>query len=71
MRIDFTKMNWSAAMKVLWAAVKTADPAAPNYTAWMKNAKGVNLWLARELVGMEIADCFFRASAAEEGDEEQ
>lgn len=71
MSIDFTKANWSSSMKVLWAAVKTANDRTPGYVAWMKKAKGINLWLLREVIGIEMADCFFRAGAAEEDGQEQ
>lgn len=63
-RIDFTQINWLATMKVLWAAVKTADDKTPSYTKWMKQTQGVNLWEVRELLSDEIVDCFFRAETA-------
>lgn len=69
--IDFTKVNWASSMKVLWAAVKTANDRTPGYVAWMKKAKGINLWVLREAIGIEMADCFFRAGAAEEDGQEQ
>lgn len=63
--IDFTKINWLAATKAMWAAIKTADESAPGYTAWMKKTSGANLMLVREQIALEIADCFFRAEAPE------
>lgn len=69
--IDFTKVNWAASTKVLWAALKTADPSIPSYTAWVKNAKGANLWLVREQLAEEIGDCFFRSEVAGEETEEK
>lgn len=68
-KIDFTKVDWLATMKVLWAAIKTADERTPSYTKWMKQTQGVNLWEVRELLSDEIADCFFRAEVI--GAEEQ
>lgn len=65
-KIDFTKVNWLATAKVLWAAVKTADESTPGYTAWMKGTSGVNMWLVSEILSAEVADCFFRAEAPEE-----
>ena len=62
--IDFTKVNWTAAAKALWAACKTADDATPSYSAWMKATKGMNFWLVYELLSAEVADCFFRAEAS-------
>lgn len=68
-RIDFTQINWLATMKVLWAAVKTADDKVPSYAKWMKQTQGVNLWEVREFLSNEIVDCFFRAESA--GTQEQ
>ena len=64
--IDFEKINWMAANRVLWAARRTADESAPNYNEWSKKTKGVNLWSARDTLAAEVADCFFRADIAEE-----
>lgn len=71
LRIDFTKTNWLAAAKVLWAALKTADDRTPGYTQWMKNTSGANMWLVQEQLGLEVADCFFRAGASGEDSEER
>jgi len=65
-KIDFTKINWASAMKVLWAAVKTANDSTAAYSTWMKKAKGANMWLIREQLADEISDCFFRAEPAGE-----
>ena len=64
--IDFTKVNWLSVAKVLWAALKTADESTPNYTAWMKATKGLNMWLVQEQLASEVADCFFRAAPSRE-----
>ena len=69
-KIDFTKVSWTAVMKVLWAALKTADKSAPSYSEWMKTTSGVNLWLVQEQIGEEVSDCFFRSRASEEDAEE-
>ena len=68
--IDFTKTNWLAATKVLWAALKTADDSIPGYTQWMKNTAGVNMWLVQDQLGVEVADCFFRSDIAGDNPEE-
>lgn len=64
LKVDFNKVNWTAMAKVLWAAIKTADESTPGYTSWMKRTSGVNMWLVQEVLGAEVADCFFRAEAA-------
>ena len=67
-KVDFTKVNWTAAMRVLWAAVKTADQSAPSYAAWMKATRGVDTYTLRQQLDEAIADCFFRPEAqGEEG----
>lgn len=65
-QIDFTKINWQAATKVLWAAVKTADEMAASYTEWLKETSGANMWLIREQLANEISECFFRAETTDE-----
>ena len=70
-KIDFTKVSWSAVMKALWAAIKTADPMTPSYAQWAKETSGLNLWDLNGVIGDEISDCFFRSEAAgEEAPEE-
>ena len=65
-KIDFTKVNWTVVAKALWAAVKTANPATPAYSEWMKETSGVNLWLVQDELGNEISECFFRPETARE-----
>lgn len=62
--VDFTQVNWTAASKALWAALKTADDATEPYSLWVKKASGANMWLVNEQLAAEIADCFFRSEAA-------
>ena len=64
--IDFERINWMAANRVLWAAVKTADEYAPSYVEWARTSKGANMWSVRETLAAEVANCFFRPGAAEE-----
>ena len=70
-KIDFTQVNWTVVVKVLWAAVKTANPGAPGYTEWMKSTSGVNLWLVQSELGDAVSDCFFRPETAREEVEEK
>ena len=67
-KVDFTKSNWTVIMKGIWAALKTANPDTPGFAKWMRSAKGANLWDLKDVIGDEVADCFFRAGAA--GEEE-
>lgn len=63
--IDFTKINWSATTRVLWAAVKTADDRTPSYATWSRGIAGVNMFTVRNALVEQLADCFFRAEVAE------
>lgn len=65
-KIDFTRIDWNASQRALWAAIKTANDKTPGFEKWMKQAKGVNMWLAREFLASEVSDCFFRAEIAGE-----
>ena len=69
-RVDFTRVNWTAATRVLWAAIKTADQSTPGYREWMKSARGIDSYTLRIQLDEAIADCFFRAGGAEEGEGE-
>ena len=70
-KVDFTKVSWLAATRVLWAAIKTANKNAPAYQEWMKRTQGVDIWSLREQLDAAITECFFRSEAAEEDAEEQ
>ena len=65
-KVDFTKVNWLAVTRVLWAAVKTVKPNTPAYAEWMKKTQGVDTWTVRQKVDEAITECFFRSEAAGE-----
>lgn len=66
--IDFTQTDWNVVMKVLWAALKTADRSTPGFERWADETEGANLWYAAEVLAYECADCFFRPdSPGEDG----
>ncbi len=65
-KVDFTKVNWLAATRVLWAAVKTVKSSTPAYAEWMKKTRGVDTWDVRQKLDEAITDCFFRTEAADE-----
>ena len=65
-KVDFTKVNWLAATRVLWAAIKTAKASTPSYAEWMKKTRGVDTWSVRQKLDEAITECFFRTEAAGE-----
>lgn len=62
-RIDFTKINWLATIRVLWAAMKTADPSTKPFDAWSSKIDGVDMMGVRIAVAEAMNDCFFRSEA--------
>lgn len=75
--LDFTKDNWNAEMKALWAMVRTAyelradrGDAAPNerppaYERWARSLGKVNVRDISVRVISELADGFFHVGAAD------
>ena len=64
-RIDFTKIDWLATIRVLWAAIKTADPGAKPFGAWSEEVGGLDMMAVRFAVANAMGDCFFCSEAAE------
>jgi hypothetical protein len=58
--IDFSAVPWTTLIKVLWVAVKTANPKTKGFDKWVREARGINMIEARGLISMEMEDCFFR-----------
>lgn len=40
---DYRDFEWTAALKALWASVKTADPSTPPFRAWADSLGDVDL----------------------------
>lgn len=66
--VDYTTTNWTAITRALWAAIKVANPATPNYEMWAKEAD-FNISAAADFVVPEVINKFFRSE--EKGDEEE
>lgn len=63
--IDFTRTNWTALTKALWACEKTADESVPIYEKWAEDVGEVDLMqLKNELLPVLNAG-FFLAGAAD------
>lgn len=69
-KVDFTKVNWLAATRALWAAMKTASDKTAPYREWMKKTSGVDTWELRRQLDEAITECFFRSEPAEEETQE-
>ena len=72
--IDYTAVKWNTLLKILWAAIKTANDATPGFNVWAKSADGLDIVDVRIALEGAISDCFFRSqSNADEkaGDEEE
>lgn len=63
--VDYRDTNWTAIVRVLWAALKTADGSTPSYKEWSKSVGNIDL----NAIGRPILDeawkMFFRAGASD------
>ena len=64
--IDFSVVPWTTLIRVLWVAVKTANPKTKSFDKWVKDARGINMIVARGLISAEMEDCFFRNAPVDE-----
>ena len=63
-KIGYSTIQWTVALKVLWAALKTADDTVPPFKIWSKTVEDVDLLnVAVELRG-ECQRRFFRTGAS-------
>lgn len=59
--LDFRDTNWTALIRVLWAALKTADDSLPPFAEWQANLEDVNLYIVQGVLVPEVQRRFFRA----------
>lgn len=64
--LDFTRSNWDANMKAMWAMARTADAAAggtsvPSFKKWMASLGPINLGAISQFVADETQRGLFRA----------
>lgn len=62
--VDFRQVNWTALVRMLWAALKTANPDLPGFREWGAGLGDVNLLQANSALGAEVVRKFFRAETA-------
>ena len=63
--IDYRNVNWTKCVKVLWAAMKTADQSLPPFSQWVKDAGPIDLGTVADRVLSEATKGFFRAGAGD------
>lgn len=69
--VDFSAVSWATLVRILWVAAKTKNPSIPRFSAWAREARGVDLMQARFLVAAEMDDCFFRNAPVDDSEEGQ
>ena len=70
--LDFTRTNWTAVTRCLWACLKTADPALPSFETWASSLDKVNLFnLKEELIPVVMENLFCAGAAFSENEEEE
>lgn len=63
--VDYRNVQWTAALKVLWAALKTADDSVPSFSEWSNGLGPVNLDEIVSAIVPEVRRQFFRPRAVE------
>ena len=66
--LDLRDTNWTATVRALWAALKTADPALPHFSDWLLRVGDVNLYEINNDVVEGVRLGFFR-TRTEAGEE--
>lgn len=61
---DYTTTNWTATLKALWAAIKTANPSTPNFSDWAAGCDGIDLFEVSGVLMPEVMKGLFRNTAA-------
>ena len=41
--VDFTQSNWTAFVRLLWAAIKTVDDSLPSFKEWARKEGYINV----------------------------
>lgn len=63
--IDYRNTNWTSLVRVLWAALKTADDSLPSFDQWHREVEEIDLWEVQQTIGKEALRQFFRAGASD------
>lgn len=66
--LDFRNVNWTALVRVLWAALKTADDSLPPFAEWEAGLPDIDLFAVNRELGPEVMRRFFRSLAPGRGD---
>lgn len=62
--LDFTRTQWTALLRVLWAGLKTVDDSIPSFASWAKTCGEVDMMALTRTLSPAISEQFFRAGAA-------
>lgn len=63
--VDYRDTNWTSAVRVLWAALKTADDSLPPFSEWERSLGAVNLHVVAHALMQEALRQFFRTGASD------
>lgn len=61
MVFDYTATNWTAALKALWACLRTASDSVPPFKEWIADLPDVNLMEVTGALYPEVQRRLFRA----------
>lgn len=57
--IDFTKTNWTAVVRAVWACLRSADSTVPGFSTWSKQTSDLNLREMNEAALPAFEESFF------------
>lgn len=61
--MDYRDTNWTAAVKALWAGLKSADESVPPFREWERSAGAIDMNAVVAALIPEAWRMFFRAGA--------
>lgn len=67
--IDYTRTNWTALTRAVWACLKSKDESIPSFAVWRKKTEGLNLRELSEAALPVFEETFFPARNGEAGKE--
>lgn len=67
--IDFTKTNWTAVLRAVWACLRSKDSHIPSFATWSKQTEGLNLRDMNEAAIPAFEEGFFPSRSGDAGKE--
>lgn len=59
--VDYRDVNWTALVRVLWAAIRTADPETPPFAVWSARVGSLDLNAVNDALYPAAIGAFFHS----------